>query len=204
MRALAITGIETASMISRMMRMDAMRATPPSLRMSAGTRSSAITAAAPACSAIFACSTFVTSMMTPPLSISASPVFNRNSSVRNIVVLLTFASQQDWLPLNQCRFFPPDAAARIAPCNLAEDGQPRANLLRLQAGEAEPQAVRLRPRNFKRPPRQKADAFLFCPARQFAGVQPIGQLHPHVHAAFRTGETAARGQFPLACLQTRL
>ena len=33
-----------------------MRATPPSRRMSAGTRSSAITAAAPASSAIFACS----------------------------------------------------------------------------------------------------------------------------------------------------
>ena len=50
----AITGIETA----RWMLLDhldrAMRATPPSLRMSAGTRSSAITAAAPASSAIFA------------------------------------------------------------------------------------------------------------------------------------------------------
>ena len=51
-----------------------MRATPPSLRMSAGTRSSAITATAPASSAIFACSAVVTSMITPPLSISARPV----------------------------------------------------------------------------------------------------------------------------------
>ena len=50
-----------------------MRATPPSRRMSAGTRSSAITAAAPASSAIFACSGVTTSMMTPPLSISARP-----------------------------------------------------------------------------------------------------------------------------------
>ena len=48
MRALAITGIDTVSMISRMMRMDAMRATPPSLRISEGTRSRAITAVAPA------------------------------------------------------------------------------------------------------------------------------------------------------------
>ena len=46
-----------------------MRATPPAARMSAGTRSSAITATAPASSAILACSGVTTSMMTPPLSI---------------------------------------------------------------------------------------------------------------------------------------
>ena len=56
MRALAITGIVTASWISSIFAGSAMRATPPSARMSAGTRSSAITAAAPASSAIFACS----------------------------------------------------------------------------------------------------------------------------------------------------
>ena len=50
-----------------------MRATPPSRRMSAGTRSSAITAQAPASSAIRACSGVTTSMMTPPFSISARP-----------------------------------------------------------------------------------------------------------------------------------
>ena len=54
-----------------------MRATPPSARMSAGTRSSAITAQAPACSAIRACSASVTSMITPPLSISARPLLTR-------------------------------------------------------------------------------------------------------------------------------
>ena len=37
-------------------------------------------------SAILACSTLVTSMMTPPFSISARPVFTRNSSLRNIVL----------------------------------------------------------------------------------------------------------------------
>src|SRR3954463_3121988 len=52
-----------------------MRATPPSLRMSEGTRSSAMTAAAPADSAILACSGVTTSMITPPLSISARPDF---------------------------------------------------------------------------------------------------------------------------------
>src|SRR5207244_7264175 len=53
------------------------RATPPSRRMSAGTRSSAMTAQAPASSAIRACSALVTSMITPPLSISARPLLTR-------------------------------------------------------------------------------------------------------------------------------
>ena len=46
-------------------------------RMSAGTRSSAMTATAPASSAILAWSAVTTSMMTPPLSISASPLTRR-------------------------------------------------------------------------------------------------------------------------------
>src|SRR4051794_11838474 len=54
-----------------------MRATPPSRRMSAGTRSSAMTEHAPASSAIFACSALTTSMITPPLSISARPLLMR-------------------------------------------------------------------------------------------------------------------------------
>ena len=65
-------------MISLMRLGLAMRATPPSARIMAGTRSRAITATAPACSAIFACSTFITSIITPPLSISARPVFSRS------------------------------------------------------------------------------------------------------------------------------
>src|SRR5882724_1893979 len=79
MRTLAITGMVTVFMISRITLMAAIRATPPSLRMSEGTRSSAITAQAPAFSAIRACSALVTSMMTPPLSISAKPTFTRHS-----------------------------------------------------------------------------------------------------------------------------
>ena len=55
-----------------------MRATPPSRRMSAGTRSSAMTAQAPASSAIRACSAVTTSMMTPPLSICARPALTAN------------------------------------------------------------------------------------------------------------------------------
>ena len=77
-RTFAITGIETVRWMPSITSMLHMRATPPSLRMSAGTRSSAITAAAPASSAIFACSGFVTSMITPPLSISASPILISN------------------------------------------------------------------------------------------------------------------------------
>ena len=46
-----------------------IRATPPAALMSAGIRSSAITAHAPAASAIRACSGVVTSIITPPFSI---------------------------------------------------------------------------------------------------------------------------------------
>ncbi len=77
MRDLAITGMETASMMPSIMSGSDMRATPPSLRMSAGTRSRAMTATAPASSAIFACSGVTTSMITPPLSCSAMPRLTR-------------------------------------------------------------------------------------------------------------------------------
>src|SRR5580765_2916198 len=81
MRHLAITGIETAAIISRIFLGLAMRATPPSARICAGTRSRAITETAPAFSAMTACSALVTSMMTPPLSISARPVLRRREVV---------------------------------------------------------------------------------------------------------------------------
>ena len=50
-----------------------MRATPPWARMSAGTRSRAMTAQAPASSAMRACEAETTSIITPPLSIWARP-----------------------------------------------------------------------------------------------------------------------------------
>src|SRR5436190_92652 len=81
MRAFAITGIETTCWISSIFVASAIRATPPSRRMSAGTRSSAMTAHAPASSAIFAWSAVVTSMMTPPFNISANPDFTRKVPV---------------------------------------------------------------------------------------------------------------------------
>src|SRR2546422_546807 len=73
----AIRGIVTASGMPLIMAGSDMRATPPPRRMSAGTRSRAITAHAPASSAIFACSASTTSMITPPLSISARPLLTR-------------------------------------------------------------------------------------------------------------------------------
>ena len=77
MRAFAITGIETASTMPATISGSLIRATPPCARMSAGTRSKAMTAVAPASSAILACSGVTTSMMTPPLNISANPVLTR-------------------------------------------------------------------------------------------------------------------------------
>src|SRR5271163_1034638 len=77
MRHLAMTGMETSAIISRIFLGEAIRATPPSARICAGTRSRAITATAPDRSAISACLAVVTSMITPPLSISARPVFRR-------------------------------------------------------------------------------------------------------------------------------
>src|SRR5262245_9675805 len=74
-----MTGMVTDFWISLILLTGDIRATPPSRRISEGTRSSAMTAAAPASSAIFACSWLVTSMMTPPLSISASPMCLRSA-----------------------------------------------------------------------------------------------------------------------------
>src|ERR1044072_7903235 len=88
MRHFAITGIETDSWISVILSGSAIRATPPSARMSAGTRSSAITAHAPASSAIRACSASVTSMITPPFSISARPLLTLIVPVSAIGVIL--------------------------------------------------------------------------------------------------------------------
>src|SRR5919106_2808125 len=88
MRHFAITGIVTASWISRIFSGSAIRATPPWTRMSAGPGSSAITATAPASSAILACSAVTTSMITPPLSISARPVFTLSVPISSIAVIL--------------------------------------------------------------------------------------------------------------------
>ena len=76
MRHFAITGMETAFWMPLIIFGSLIRDTPPAARMSAGMRSSAMTAQAPAASAIFACSGVVTSIITPPLSIWARFLFN--------------------------------------------------------------------------------------------------------------------------------
>src|SRR6267378_4956586 len=72
-RHLAITGMVPAAMIDLISSGSDIRATPPSLRMSAGTRSRAMTAQAPASWAMRACTGVTTSMITPPFSIWARP-----------------------------------------------------------------------------------------------------------------------------------
>jgi hypothetical protein len=81
MRHFAITGMVTVSMIFWINPGSDIRATPPEARISAGTRSSAITAHAPASSAILACSGVTTSMITPPFSICARPFLTAKEPV---------------------------------------------------------------------------------------------------------------------------
>src|SRR5680860_1913477 len=91
MRHLAITGIVTAAWMPSIIDGSLMRATPPSRRMSAGTRSSAITATAPASAATLACSGVTTSMITPPRNISARPRFTRAVPVARSVTASVYA-----------------------------------------------------------------------------------------------------------------
>src|SRR5215470_12302851 len=81
--------METAPMIWSIMSGSLIRATPPSALMSAGTRSSAMTATAPASSAIFACSGVTTSMITPPLSMSAMPRLTRAVPVTGAIPVVS-------------------------------------------------------------------------------------------------------------------
>src|SRR4029077_19032611 len=76
-----MTGTVTAALMPSIIAGSLMRATPPSRRMSAGTRSRAMTATAPASSAILGGSGVTTSMITPPRSISARPRFTRSVPV---------------------------------------------------------------------------------------------------------------------------
>src|SRR5438105_3022066 len=115
MRHFAITGIDTVSWISLIMPGSDMRATPPWTRMSAGTRSSAITATAPASSAMRACSALTTSMITPPLSISARPVLTRRVPVSFTGTMLPGGVgplDKESLEIHQQRFW---VAVQLAP-----------------------------------------------------------------------------------------
>src|SRR5579883_3060781 len=200
MRAFAITGIDTVSSISRIILIDAMRATPPSLRISLGTRSNAITAHAPAASAIFACSTLVTSMMTPPLSISASPVFSLKSSVK-YMFLFSF-------PLHQRRrrlFAPrPIDPRTLTPEQLSQHLETPCDLRRLQARETQPQRTRVRQRNRKIFSWEKTHSLPSRARRQIDSVHPLRQIHPDIHPAFRTRELAAARKLRQTSFETSL
>src|SRR5579872_1869785 len=197
MRAFAITGMLTCCMISRIFPMGAMRATPPSLRISAGTRSRAMTAVAPAFSAITACSALVTSMITPPFSISARPVFKRNVSSRYMQALL-----------NHCRSF---GQGRICPHalqfilkNTAEHGDSGADLLRRHLGKTDAKTSGLRPRHREVLARKITNAFAFSTRQQLTGIQWLRQAHPEAHAAARVRKLNLAGQIFPAGLQHRM
>ena len=100
-----------------------MRATPPAARMSAGTRSRAITATAPASSAIFACSGVTTSMMTPPLSIWARPFLVAQVDVSTVMLV--------WFPGVSAGFRERPAAGS---CPHGSRRRPRALLLDYSEG----------------------------------------------------------------------
>src|SRR5271157_4231620 len=134
----------------------AMRATPPSLRMSAGTRSSAITAEAPASSAILAWSALVTSMMTPPLSISARPTFNRNCSLENSNMDSSLHHRAGGLEVAGCGF-------DLARNNSSQNRQAGPDLVRSEARKTQPQGSRLEPGYRKVPAGQVSHTFLLHP-----------------------------------------
>ena len=137
-----------------------IRDTPPWARMSAGTRSSAMTATAPASSAIWACSAVTTSMITPPLSISAMP-------------RLTRAVPVPWALL--CSLMPHSVGRRGA-ANPVE--QPRQD--DRAGGSSSSKVDRLGQHRVAPEPEQPHRALGPHPAHLAGGVvvEPAGQLHP--------------------------
>src|SRR5208283_3675173 len=140
----------------------AMRATPPSARIMAGTRSRAITAQAPAFSAITACSALVTSMMTPPLSISARPTLRRKDS--SMYMFGSWLGDRLRLAASPAGLGIGDLALSYESWDLgerlggrrgvkcgakdpAQRFQARADFLRCHSGEADAQRIGLRTRN---------------------------------------------------------
>src|SRR5215211_5839762 len=105
--------------------------TSPSTRMSAGTRSSAMTATAPASSAIFAWSAVTTSMITPPLSISASPVLTLSvpiSSIAGILPGALEAAQDRVILLARGRCVPDEHEVLVALQDVVDGDRPAREL----------------------------------------------------------------------------
>src|SRR5262245_24990579 len=191
MRALAITGMVTAFWISWIFFTGDMRATPPSRRMSEGTRSSAITEAAPASSAILACSSLVTSMMTPPLSISARPMCLRSAS------LSPFSSSMPLPPWDRTarsdnghQLVVGTSWLRLPPARLDGVGQTLHTLVDAAAGdrrEGQPHGPLSRPIQKERGARREGHAALECQRQQRGGLQPGGQREQQRESALRLG-----------------
>src|SRR5262249_17989497 len=159
--------------------MEAMRATPPSLRMSAGTRSSAMTAEAPARSAISACSALVTSMITPPFSISASPTLSRNVSSRYFMLF----SPSYWSYQRGGSFGEGGDGRRLGADQSPENRDAAPDLLRGEAGEAQPQGARVRARHGEEFSRNEEHLRGARARQKLAGVDGARQFEPQMQAA---------------------
>src|SRR5271165_6321355 len=200
MRAFAITGMLTVFMISRILLMGAMRATPPSRRMSEGTRSRAMTAVAPAFSAMTACSALVTSIMTPPFSISAKPVFGRKLSSRYIGRGSFYSSNQ------RCRLHGRGSANtfQFSGKHAAKHRNASFYFSGIGAGEAESQCAGVNLANGEVFSGQVGHAFPLSTRRQFACIQGLWQTHPEVHATARMRPGCTGRQMAAAGVQRRL
>src|SRR5262249_45742629 len=70
-------------------------------------------------------------------------------------------------------------------CNTARD------CFFVEAGEAKPQRIRLRPLDVKIPTGSKEHAALFCVNQKFASVEASRQFQPNAHASVRCGPSRA-------------
>ena len=158
-----------------------IRETPPWARMSAGTRSRAMTATAPASSAILACSALTTSMMTPPLSISAMPRLTRVVPVAGwVAAVAASADMAGLLQISTGRSAGIALRSHASWC--ARRSRPRSR----RSASGLPTAARRRTRRSaaarRGPPagthRTTALRRTRCTSRDGVVVEPAGQLHP--------------------------
>src|SRR3984893_6449702 len=190
MRALAITGMVTAAMISLIRVTSLIRATPPSRRMSAGTRSSAITAAAPASSAILAWSALTTSMITPPFNISARPTFTRNDSWEfigfpSVLVPSHYRRGQD------------RARSRLDFANgFGQQSDARFDVPPLDARDGESNVRPILPRRIEVLPRRDPDSPGCGRLGHAAAGDPIGQMEPEQRIGAVAAPPRDLGQVP--------
>src|SRR3990170_5804700 len=200
MRTFAMTGIDTAATISSTRAGSAIRATPPSRRMSAGTRSSAMTATAPASSAIFACSAVVTSMITPPFSIWARRMCWR-SAIRSpfdslMNALLSRFGCLDDRHTGRVEEPRPGRPLLLAPDRLGEPPNALVDAAPGHRGKREPQGLLPAPVDEEGRPRREGDAALHGERQQRAGIEPGRERQEERESAHRLGPRHAVGHAP--------